>query len=520
MGISLKIKGNKRSNEGVGTDLVSIGDNRFPVVDAQYPGTKGVTDFIVVRHLHDKSIYTIVCKNVTPCDSNREGTLYISVAVPVKEHVEGLFNMLIELQNAYKSLCMTYDGAMYHFMARNDAPQPFEEILARHKMTRYPYRLVVTADDMSAVAYLFMTPEQISDVLDDPMRGEFSKFGQIVLVPVADPSQYISTVTVPAKIWRSYKIYVNGRQTGQTLADPNKTVTITLPETASHESISTTFSIAQARDTRMPGIAVDDEAQIIYLNMQPKAKEKPAVQITSNPMPHSNPTRNNKVLYIVIGILIAVIAVLSYFLFFASRNDVKKDADPTESVTSGEANDSTTTQGKEPKDNTDIGGVNVHSDNADGITSDKTDGKDSEGENKDTDPSDKLLNDKSTTVDAHAELVKMYKENREYIETAKKEGFIDFKFSRIEDMHKTHGNFTEMEDYTVYKDEVELAYDIVTYIRSLKKTEPKDTDYSAKIREFEERAQKLGMTGLKTKLHERIATRDKIKVSKKVHNRI
>lgn len=96
MGISLKIKGNKRSNEGIGVDLVSIGDNRFPVIDAQYPGTKNATDFIVVRHLHDKSIYTIVCKNVTPCDSNREGTLYISVAVPVKEHVDGLFNMLIE----------------------------------------------------------------------------------------------------------------------------------------------------------------------------------------------------------------------------------------------------------------------------------------------------------------------------------------------------------------------------------------------------------------------------------------
>ena len=35
MAISLKIKGNKRTNEGIGNDLVSIGDNRFPVNDAQ-----------------------------------------------------------------------------------------------------------------------------------------------------------------------------------------------------------------------------------------------------------------------------------------------------------------------------------------------------------------------------------------------------------------------------------------------------------------------------------------------------
>lgn len=514
MGISLKIKGNKRSNEGIGVDLVSIGDNRFPVIDAQYPGTKNATDFIVVRHLHDKSIYTIVCKNVTPCDSNREGTLYISVAVPVKEHVDGLFNMLIELQNAYKSSCMTYDGAMYHFMARNDAPQQFEEIMARHKVTRYPYRQVVTTDDMSTIAYLFMTPEQISDVLDDPMRGEFARFGQIVLVPVADPSQYVSTVNVPAKIWRSYKIYVNGRQTGQTLADPNKTVSITLPETSSHESVSTTFSIATARDTRMPGIAVDDEAQIIYLNMQPKAKEKPVETVPENPK-HDTP-RNNKLFYIIIGVLVAVIAVLAYFLLLAPKDEPKNDIDPTVQIKQGEKSDSITNRLEERKDSTELFGNGISDESTGNI-----DEKGSVEEDAEKDPSDKLLNNGSDTgKDARAELANQYKADREYIESAKGTGFVDFKFSRIKDMHLKLGNYTEMEGYRTFKPMVELANDVVTYIQSLKNGKPKATDYAAKIREFEGRAQELGMTGLKNKLHERIASREKIEASMKVHNRI
>ncbi|MDE6318071.1 MAG: hypothetical protein K2L73_06690, partial [Muribaculaceae bacterium] len=329
MAISLKIKGNKRTNEGIGNDLVSIGDNRFPVTDAQYPGTKGVNDFIVIRHLPDKSIYTVVTKNVTPCDSNREGTLYVSVAVPVKEHVEGLFNLLIELQNAYKSSCMTYDGTMYHFLARNDMPQPFEEIIARHKVTRYPFKPVVTADDLSAKAYLFMSPEQISDLLDDPMRGEFSRFGEVVLVPVADPTQYVSTINIPAKIWRSYKIFVNGRQTGQVLSDPAKVVTITLPETSTHKSVSATFSIAQARDTRMPGIAIDDEAQIIYLNMKPEVK--PA-HIPARPDHDGLPEKksgNKKTLIVAVitGLAVLAIAAAVYFLFLAPSD---KKADDTQ----------------------------------------------------------------------------------------------------------------------------------------------------------------------------------------------
>lgn len=40
MAISLKIKGNKRANEGIGNDLVSLGDNRFTVIDAQYPALR------------------------------------------------------------------------------------------------------------------------------------------------------------------------------------------------------------------------------------------------------------------------------------------------------------------------------------------------------------------------------------------------------------------------------------------------------------------------------------------------
>jgi len=493
MGISLKIQGNKRSNEGVGADLVSIGDNRFPVVDAQYPGTRGATDFIVVRHLHDKSIYTIVCKNVTPCDSNREGTLYISVAVPVKEHVDGLFNMLIELQNAYKGTCMTYDGAMYHFTARNDAPQTFEDIISRHKVTHYPYRPVVTADDMSAIAYLFMTPEQISDVLDDPMRGEFARFGQIVLVPVADPSQYVSTINVPAKIWRSYKIYVNGRQTGQTLADPNKTVTITLPETSSHESVSTTFSIAQARDTRLPGIAIDDEAQIIYLNMQPKAKEKPPMPVTDDPAPRNTP-RNNKLFYVVIGLLVAVIAVLAYLLLFAPKDEAEKNVDPTEKINSGENGDSIVNRLNEPNDTISEGNGST-GDNEPDNSGNMTTGNDNA---KGTDPSDKLLNeDRPTAEETAAKIRATYENYVNDINNAERHSFGELK--KIFNFY-TRYNTNEWD--SSFGEKVALVKSVVEYIEGLNPEIPSNT-YTAKINGFINDANQLGLNNLGTALKKR-----------------
>lgn len=504
MAISLKVKGNKRTNEGIGNDLISIGDNRFPVTDAQYPGTKGATDFIVIRHLHDKSIYTIVCKNVTPCDSNREGTLYISVSVPVKEHVEGLFNMLIELQNAYKSTCMTYDGTMYHFMAREDAPQTFAEILSRHKVVRYPYKAVATSDDLSAAAYLFMSPEQISDLLNDPMRGEFSRYGEIVLVPVADPSQYVSTINVPAKIWRSYKIYVNGRQTGQTLSDPNKTVTITLPETSSHESVAATFSISQARDTRMPGIAVDDEAQIIYLNMQPKPKP---VIVTPKDESHTdnNPDRKNRNLYIIVAVItVAVLAVLAYVLFLAPSDEKGKEPDKTEINKGGEDNkngdDGKTGKGENTDDAEALENVDDTGDNIEepkeGVDTD-TDGKVNVIE---PDPSEKSTEDKR--IEALKSLISLYEQDKKAINN----NTLDFK--KFDIIYKRHTNFDKLDGYNDYLNKIKLINEVVEYIKESNK---ETQEYSNKIKEFANRAKALGLNWLKEKMQVRISNISKYK---------
>lgn len=504
MAISLKVKGNKRTNEGIGNDLISIGDNRFPVTDAQYPGTKGATDFIVIRHLHDKSIYTIVCKNVTPCDSNREGTLYISVSVPVKEHVEGLFNMLIELQNAYKSTCMTYDGTMYHFMAREDAPQTFAEILSRHKVVRYPYKAVATSDDLSATAYLFMSPEQISDLLNDPMRGEFSRYGEIVLVPVADPSQYVSTINVPAKIWRSYKIYVNGRQTGQTLSDPNKTVTITLPETSSHESVAATFSISQARDTRMPGIAVDDEAQIIYLNMQPKPKP---VIVTPKEDSHAgnNPGRKNRNLYIIVAaITVAVLAILAYVLFFAPSDEKGKEPDKTEINKGGEnkknGDDGKTGNGENVGDAEALESVDDTGDNTEepkeGVEAD-TDGKVNVIE---PDPSEKSTEDKR--IEALKSLISLYEQDKKAINN----NTLDFK--KFDIIYKRHTNFDKLDGYNDYLNKIKLINEVVEYIKESNK---ETQEYSNKIKEFANRAKALGLNWLKEKMQVRISNISKYK---------
>lgn len=507
MAISLKIKGNKRTNEGIGNDLVSIGDNRFQVIDAQYPGSKGATDFIVIRHLHDKSIYTIVCKNVTPCDSNREGTLYISVSIPAKEHVEGLFNMLIELQNAYKSTCMTYDGSMYHFMARNDIAQPFEEIIARYRTVRYPYKRIATGEDLTATAYLFMTPEQISDLLNDPMRGEFSRYGEVVLVPVGDPSQYVSTINIPAKIWRSYKIYVNGRQTGQTLSDPTKTVTITLPETSSHEAVSTTFSISQARETRMPGIAVDDEAQIIYLNLQPKPK--PAAFIPKEEShQENNYRRKNKNPYIIIAaITVAVLAVLAYVLFFAPSDEKEPKTDKTEIKKA----DNNQNDGAEHADNNENDGGEASDnseDNADSIDEQNKNKEDDAADNEpgiEQDPSDKLLDQKGKEKNAAEKLKNEYNSDKNKIDAAE-----NLSFGEFDKIYKRHTNFDKQDGYINYKQKVDFIKEVVDYI---KKKNKKTEEYSTQINKFMNRANELGLNGLKEKMQERIN-----KISKHINN--
>lgn len=498
MAISLKIKGNKRANEGIGNDLVSLGDNRFPVIDAQYPGTKGATDFIVIRHLHDKSIYTIVCKNVTPCDSNREGTLYISVAVPVKEQVKGMFNLLIELQNAFKSNCMTYDGAKFHFVARNEADRPFEEIIARYTTEPYPYKAVMTSDDMTATAYLFMTPEQISDLLNDPMRGEFSRYGEIVLVPVTDPSQHVSTLNIPARIWRSYKIFVNGRQTGQTIADPTKVVTITLPETEKHEAISTTFSINQARESQVRGIAIDDEAQIIYLNMQPK--EKPvAVAEPEIKAPEYSKPKKKTLPFIIAGVCGILICVGVYFFVLAPQG---KESDAQEQVKPSEPKDE---EKKESDSN--VGSKIVEK--MKGVFKKETTVVEPEQEEK---TAEEIANERQEA--ARKKLDDQYKADVEAIEKAE-----NLSFKKFDDIFKRHTNYTNKDGYDNFKKKVEFIKEAVNYIKNL--SDQTDTnEYKASITNLEEKAKELGLNGLADKLRSRVENKNitEMETTKKNNN--
>lgn len=513
MAISLKIKGNKRANEGIGNDLVSLGDNRFPVIDAQYPGTKGATDFIVIRHLHDKSIYTIVCKNVTPCDSNREGTLYISVAVPVKEQVKGMFNLLVELQNAFKSNCMTYDGAKFHFVARNEVDRPFDEIIARYTTEPYPYKAVMTSDDLTATAYLFMTPEQISDLLNDPMRGEFSRYGEIVLVPVTDPSQYVSTLNIPAKIWRSYKILVNGRQTGQTIADPTKVVTITLPETEKHEAISTTFSINQARESQVRGIAIDDEAQIIYLNMQPKEKPVAVVEPEIKASEDSKP--KNKILpFIIAGLCGVLICVGVYFFVLAPQGkekDAQEQVKPSNPKDEGEKDTpklEEPTGPTEPKDslNSADSTKNVESDSnvgtkivekVKGVFNTKSPEVEPESEPKQEEKTAEEIA-KELQEAAKEKIDKQYKADRKAIEKAE-----NLSFSQFDKIYKRRTNYTDKDGYDNFNDKVEFINEVVNYIKKL--SDQTDTnEYKKSITNLSGKAKELGLNGLANELTNRL----------------
>lgn len=496
MAISLKIKGNKRANEGIGNDLVSLGDNRFPVIDAQYPGTKGATDFIVIRHLHDKSIYTIVCKNVTPCDSNREGTLYISVAVPVKEQVKGMFNLLIELQNAFKSNCMTYDGAKFHFVARNEADRPFEEIIARYTTEPYPYKAVMTSDDLTATAYLFMTPEQISDLLNDPMRGEFSRYGEIVLVPVTDPSQHVSTLNIPARIWRSYKIFVNGRQTGQTIADPTKVVTITLPETEKHEAISTTFSINQARESQVRGIAIDDEAQIIYLNMQPKEKPVAVAEPEIKAPEYSKPKK--KILpFIIAGVCGILICVGVYFFVLAPQG---KESDAQEQVKPSEPKD------EEKKESDSNVGSKIVEKMKSVFKKEKPE-VEPEQEGK---TAEEIANERKE--DARKKIDDQYKADVKAIEKAENLSFKEFDI-----IFKRRTNYTDKDGYDNFNKKVEFINNVVNYIKKL--SDQTDTnEYKASITNLAAKANELGLNGLANKLRSRVENITEMRTTKKNNN--
>lgn len=508
MAISLKIKGNKRTNEGIGNDLVTIGSSAFPVIDAQYPGAKGASDFIVVRHLHDKSIYTIVCKNVTPCDSSREGTLYIAVCVPAGEQVIGIFNMLIELQNAFKQNCMTFDGKSYKFTPRPENPAVFEEIIARHKVTPYPYKGIPSADDTSEIAYIFMTPEQISDVLNDPMRPEFARFGQIVLIPVADPSTAMSTITIPAKIWRSYKIFVNGRPTAQTISDPNKSVTITLPENNTHEAASASFSIAKARDTKIQGIVVDDQAQVIYINLPQKRKEIVPPPPSLKPEHTQKPADKKKRLaYIIAGVLIILaIGAIAYFVL-APKNAPAPGNAPTATApdSTHKKDQPTDSLGNRSLNDWGEGDSDELTDNENGTVTDQNDGKqDANGRNENVDPKTGKKTEPQEDPQKKAEELKRNLKKK-FKENVTKVNDITGSFGSFKELYRQQGNYSEMDGYKDYEAKLELIYDYINYISSLS-SDITDSDYGQKLRDFERRADNF--PALKAKIRARRQNKD------------
>lgn len=275
MGISLKIKGNKHSNEGIGIDHVAIGDSAFRVDDRQYHPVTQADDVIVLRHYSDKSVYSMVTTNVSSVDGSRAGTLIVSVCVPVGERVEQLFNLLLELSNYYKANYMTYDGARYRFTGRQEVVAEFEGIMRSHRVTQYRYRPVVSDSDESKIAYIYMSSSDIARVLEDPMRDEFAKFGSIVFVPKGNPAD--STISLGLVQERPYTLTVNGRKVSTVVTDQDKVLNISVPETDKLQGASVRFTINEARESNVAGasVIVDDFNQTLTVNVHQRPKPEP-----------------------------------------------------------------------------------------------------------------------------------------------------------------------------------------------------------------------------------------------------
>lgn len=308
---SLKIKGNKYANAGVGADLVAIGDPRFIVLDQVYDTSGIMSDFVILRHYADKSVYTMMSKNVTPFESSRDGSLYVSVAIPKGEHIPAIYNLLYELSQAYKGYYMTNDGSYFHFTNAQEQPEIFQAILQRYPTIPYPYRTVTSAVDENSIATLYLTPQEIGDILADPMRSEFANFGQIVFVPVSNPDAYLSSLKIPSRILRSYKIVVNGRPNLQPVTDLTVPVTVSVAETPTTECASLQFSIEAARTGQVEGVTVDDLNQTVSVRLQ--GKKKPLAPTSTSP--DSN-RRKPAWLPYVIGAIVALIIAggAAYFL--------------------------------------------------------------------------------------------------------------------------------------------------------------------------------------------------------------
>lgn len=360
---SLKIKGNKYANAGVGADLVAIGDPRFIVLDQVYDTSGIMSDFVILRHYADKSVYTMMSKNVTPFESSRDGSLYVSVAIPKGEHIPAIYNLLYELSQAYKGYYMTNDGSYFHFTNAQEQPEIFQAILQRYPTIPYPYRTVTSAVDENSIATLYLTPQEIGDILADPMRSEFANFGQIVFVPVSNPDAYLSSLKIPSRILRSYKIVVNGRPNLQPVTDLTVPVTVSVAETPTTECASLQFSIEAARTGQVEGVTVDDLNQTVNVRLQ--GKKKPLAP--TPPSPESN-RRKPAWLPYVIGATVALIIAggAAYFLGLFDKESAEDEpvettgninpeggslVDAEESITDDDADDDAENENKNENKN-------------------------------------------------------------------------------------------------------------------------------------------------------------------------
>lgn len=336
MAISLKIKGNKRSNEGIGIDHVSIGDQSFPVSDRQYSPAVAVNDVIVIRHYPDKSVYSVVTTNVVSIDGTRAGTLIIAIAVKRGEQVAGLYNLLLELSQFYKANYMYWDGAKFHFTDRHEVAADFERILERYPVTHYPFRHVANAGDDSSVAYIYMAPAEIAHLLNDPMRDEFAAFGQIVLVPAGNPAD--STIQVPAMNRREYSLTVNGKAVSARVSDPDKILNISVPATKTHLEAAVRFTINEARKGAIKGatVIIDDFAQTITVNVIQPAKETPIQSIPHNEIPERQNRKKGfgktETIAVIAGAVI-LMGFLIWFLFGKSSGNEQNTEPQTEITT-------------------------------------------------------------------------------------------------------------------------------------------------------------------------------------------
>ncbi len=274
MSISLKIKGNKFSSEGVGIDHVAIGDKAFFVTDRQYPPVNRAGYGIVVQHYPDKSVYTLVITNVSSVDGSRQGSLYIALSVPRGECVKGLYYLMIQLADFYRNNYLTQFGNGYRFTDRKENEADFAAIIAGHPVAHYPYRTVTSAEG-DAVAYICAPVEDVASILDDPMRDEFAAYSKVVLIPGGNPAD--ATLSVAAKLMRPYALTVNGLKVQTTVTDPDKPLNITVPESKTLQSATVRFTLNEARLGNIPGasVIIDDFTQTVNINVHQQRKPQP-----------------------------------------------------------------------------------------------------------------------------------------------------------------------------------------------------------------------------------------------------